>query len=150
MEYRNAIEQPNGFISCEINHPEYGWIPCALSEHDDVTKDLYHEVKAAGDYALPSQEAIDAALAEEAYQAFKAERTQKVRNIVVSVDGMEFNGDEDSQNRMARAVAAADSIEETINWRLANNTAALVTAAQLKQALKRAGEAQTTIWHYKG
>jgi len=38
------------------------------------------------------------------YRSWKSEREEKVRAIVVEVDGLRFDGDEDSQNRMARAV----------------------------------------------
>ncbi len=76
------------------------------------------------------------------YGAWKAERAEKVAAIVVEVDGMLFDGDENSQNRMGRAVAIADSLEDKVSWTLAQ-----VTVAQLKQALVLASLEQTRIWN---
>ncbi|MFB0774317.1 DUF4376 domain-containing protein [Aeromonas salmonicida] len=84
--------------------------------------------------------------AEATYQAWKAARQQSVNGITVKVGGMVFDGDELSQNRMARAVAAADFPEQTVAWTLADNTIAVVTVAQLKQALYLAGTRQTELW----
>ncbi|MGU5718158.1 DUF4376 domain-containing protein [Aeromonas hydrophila] len=79
--------------------------------------------------------------------AWKRQREKLVLQIVVEVDGLHFDGDEDSQNRMARAVAAADTMTETTEWTLADNTVAMVTVQQLKTACRLAGEAQTAIWN---
>lgn len=77
--------------------------------------------------------------------AAKAERAEYVSRIVVEVDGMKFDGDETSQDRMARSIVALND-EETVQWVLADNTIAQVTKEQLRQALRLAGEAQTAIW----
>ena len=76
----------------------------------------------------------------------KSERADYVSKIVVEVDGMKFDGDETSQDRMARSVVALNDDNETVQWVLADNTIAQVTRVQLKQALRLAGEAQTAIW----
>lgn len=35
MEYRNPkISTPDGWIDCEINHPQYGWIPFTANPAD--------------------------------------------------------------------------------------------------------------------
>ena len=75
----------------------------------------------------------------------KKERTDYVSRIVVEVDGMRFDGDETSQDRMVRAAYALND-GETVQWVLADNTIAQVTKEQLRQALRLAGEAQTAIW----
>ena len=82
----------------------------------------------------------------EAVAAWKSSRATAVQSITVEVDGMVFDGDETSQTRMARAVTAADNDTDTTIWVLANNDPATVTAAQLKQALRLAGDAQTALW----
>ena len=82
---------------------------------------------------------------EEMFKA-KSERADYVSKIVVEVDGMKFDGDEASQDRMARSVVALNDDNETVQWVLADNTIAQVTRIQLKQALRLAGEAQTAIW----
>lgn len=75
----------------------------------------------------PSEEEI----LNQQYQQWKAERSEAVKNITVNVDGMIFNGDEISQERMTRIVVLATDETEKINWILANNTSAPVTPKQL-------------------
>lgn len=80
----------------------------------------------------------------------KATRATKVDALTVTVDGMVFDADETSQNRMSRVVAGAQALgvdqSTTQVWVLADNTVATPTVAQLAQALKLAGEAQTALW----
>ena len=81
----------------------------------------------------------------------KAERAKAVSKLTVTVDGMVFDADETSQNRMSRVVAGAQALGVDLNtttqiWVLADNTVATPTVAQLAQALKLAGEAQTVLW----
>lgn len=47
MNYRNAVYNPYGTIDCEVEHPEYGWIPTTLSPDDEGTSSLYNTIKAA-------------------------------------------------------------------------------------------------------
>ena len=89
----------------------------------------------------PTDEEIAAKLLEQA----KAERADYVSKIVVEVDGLAFDGDETSQDRMARSCVALND-GETVQWVLADNSIAQVTKEQLRQALRLAGEAQTAIW----
>lgn len=65
--------------------------------------------------------------------------------LVTSTQGNIFDGDEVSQNRMARAVTASSTGDTTL-WMLANNTPATVSHDELKEALLLSGEAMTTIW----
>lgn len=86
---------------------------------------------------------------EQAAQALaeaKAARAAAVAAITVEVDGMVFDGDEKAQERMSRAVVLADSMDETTEWVLHDNTVAIVTADQLRRACKLAGKAQTELW----
>lgn len=80
----------------------------------------------------------------------KLERAQEVKSIIVEVDGLMFDGDEISQDRMSRTITAAKTLnlpeETTIEWTLADNSAAQVTVQQLAQALYLAGQKQTSIW----
>ncbi len=87
------------------------------------------------------------AVAEQDYQDWKLRRQSAVNEIVVVVDGLAFDGDEDSQSRMARAVVAADTLTDITEWTLANNSVAMVTVQQLKEACRLAGEEQTRIWN---
>ena len=84
--------------------------------------------------------------ADAANALWKSERAAAVSQIIVEVDGLVFDGGETSQNRMARAVAAADNLEDIVSWTLADNSTALVSAGDLKEALRLAGLKQTEIW----
>ena len=95
----------------------------------------------------PTAEELEA----EALAQAKAERADAVSKIIVEVDGMAFDGDEESQTRMGRTIAAAIALGVDIQtytqvWVLADNTVAQVTISQLAQALKLAGEAQSALW----
>lgn len=84
--------------------------------------------------------------AEVEYQAWKLSREQAVAAITVTVDGMVFDGNEESQNRMLRPLAVAKAEDETMEWTLNDNTIAVVTVAQLRRALYLAGTRQTELW----
>lgn len=49
MNYRNPIYTENGWIDCEIEHPEYGWIPFTCDPNDRGasfdTAALFEEMK---------------------------------------------------------------------------------------------------------
>lgn len=79
----------------------------------------------------------------------KRERAAKVAAITVEVDGMVFDGDEQAQSRMARAITAAETtgLESTV-WVLADNTVAAVTKVQLQEALAKAMIAMSELWTY--
>ena len=76
----------------------------------------------------------------------KTKRAEEVASITVEIDGMVFDGDEKAQERMARAVTMADSLDEETEWVLHDNTVATVTAGQLKRACREAGKKQTELW----
>ena len=81
----------------------------------------------------------------------KTERAEAVSKITVAVDGKTFDGDETAQTRMGRTIAAAvalgvDLTTEKRTWVLADNSVAEVTIAQLAEALRLAGDAQTELW----
>ena len=71
--YRNAkYINDNGWIDCEIEHPDWGWIAYTLDPTDtDMTinnDDLLATMKAAGDvaaYIPPTQAEMDAELADQ-------------------------------------------------------------------------------------
>ena len=98
--------------------------------------------------------AIPAPTPEEQQQALmeqkKALRAEAVSRITVEVDGMEFDGDETAQDRMARAITMFQAnnlpADYQTDWVLADNTIAKVTVTQLSQALLLAGQAQTALW----
>lgn len=82
-----------------------------------------------------------------AREAAKAQRAAAVARISVKVDGMTFDGDEESQGRMARAILARDaSATDSVTWVLANNTPAAVPLQTLKKVLALAVAAQGELW----
>ena len=123
--------------------------------HEDKYGSPAREMKELG--ALPEgvsltepEPTADEVAAQELAQA-KAERAEAVSKITVTVDGLTFDGDEASQTRMGRTIAAAvalgaDLSAEKRTWVLADNSIAEVTIAQLAEALRLAGDAQTALW----
>lgn len=68
---------------------------------------------------------------------------------VTTSSGKIFDADETSQTRMMRVLAAADAIgqpDTSWSWVLADNTVATVTAAEMREALALAIQAQSDIW----
>lgn len=77
----------------------------------------------------------------------KAARQAQVDAIAVTVNGKVFDGDETSQERMARALRVADITGQTsCTWVLHDNTAVTVTRDELAQALSLAMQAQGAMW----
>ena len=89
----------------------------------------------------PTEEEIRQRELEEA----KRVREDAVAAIKVTVDEMEFDGDETSQQRVARSILALKD-GETITWVLHDNSIVEVTKEQLQQVLRKAGEEQTKLW----
>ena len=112
---------------------------CVKNHATIEDKGEYYEVVAI---PAPSPEEIAAQALEQA----KAERADAVAALTVEVDGMVFDGDEKAQERMARAVLMAESLDEETEWVLADSTVVVVTASQLRRACRAAGKAQTTLW----
>ena len=86
MNYRNAkYINDNGWIDCEIEHPQFGWIPYTLDPADtDMTinnDDLLAAMTQNGDvaaYVPPTQDELDA----QAAQAVRSERDMKLATEV--------------------------------------------------------------------
>ena len=97
-------------------------------------------------FAQPVYEDTLTGLTSHFRDSFKASRSDAVNNIKVTVDGMEFDGDEMSRFRMTTAVAASADDIETTKWALADNTVADVTRVQLSQALRLSGIEMENIW----
>ena len=78
----------------------------------------------------------------------KAQREMAVAEIKVATQaGNTFDGDEESQGRMARAIIALSTgLAPSVNWVLADNSVIAATAAELTEALVLAGQAQAALW----
>ena len=106
-------------------------------------------VKLENDRFVPDLVAIQAESDAQALADWKASRAEAVANIkVTTLSGNEFDGDEVSQGRMSRAISVMADTDTTI-WVLANNVPTEVSKAELIEALKLSGEAQTALWVYE-
>ena len=78
----------------------------------------------------------------------KCVRDKRVSESVVTTStGKVFDGDETSQVRMTRTILAMSEFGvATTSWRMADNSDAVVTRAELAEALLLAGTAQTSLW----
>lgn len=154
LEVRNLVwDSPERTsFSGEIYHSSYGWIPYGFSAEDTG---IGAEIWANRDsYQIADYVAIPMTEEEKQAQALaqaKRERAEAVSKLTVTVNGKVFDADETSQNRMSRVVAGAQALGVDLKtttqiWVLADNTIAQPTVAELAQALKLAGEAQTALW----
>ncbi|BBB29384.1 DUF4376 domain-containing protein [Neptunomonas japonica] len=76
----------------------------------------------------------------------KAHRDSEVSKILVTTStGKVFDGDEKSQDRMARVVAVGEA-GMTTQWKMADNSTQTATWEEIKEALLLAGQAQTNVW----
>ncbi|MBS0370765.1 MAG: hypothetical protein JSS57_16390 [Proteobacteria bacterium] len=81
-----------------------------------------------------------------AFEAAKAGRAEAVAKIIVTTaSGLTFDGDEDSQNRMSRALSAMTDAD-VLPWVLADNRVVQATRPELQEALRLAGLAMAEIW----
>ena len=79
-------------------------------------------------------------------QISKANRTVAVENIEVEYNGVVYQGDETSQDRMSRAINGLPDDVTTISWRAEDNSSHELTRVDLKEILFMAGQEQTRIW----
>lgn len=76
----------------------------------------------------------------------KSQRKPFLDNLCVTTQaGNTFEGDETSQDRMARAITAMEDAD-TLPWVLSDNTVVIVSKAELKEALRLASAAMSEIW----
>lgn len=94
----------------------------------------------------PTVKSVEEVLAPYDRTLFKNLRADKVGNLTVEVDGLIFDGDETSTERMNQRIQIM-SDTDTILWTLANNDVQKVTKAQLFNAFKRAVDEQSKLWN---
>lgn len=113
-----------------------------LPEGKEWKHDPERNIPVLVDVAEPTSEQLE----QQKHREWKAARQEKVNNIKVTIDGLTFDGDETSQGRTVRAATLAESPEETIQWILADNSVATVTADQLRRAAQAAWIKQRKLW----
>lgn len=90
-------------------------------------------------------------LAEKQYQeelaAWKQQRQIAVDNIEATYNGVVYQGDEVSQTRMSRAIAALPDDVTTIDWVAKDNSVQQWNKGDLQAILLDAGMQQSAIWN---
>lgn len=113
---------------------------------EDYSDDLYYRTEQdEAPYVVYTRKS-DEQIAGMVLAKAKQERAQAVADIVVTTTaGNAFDGHEDAQNRMARALLGL-SDTDTMPWVLADNTIVQVTKAELQEALRLSGTALAELW----
>ena len=116
------------------------------AQPEDYSEDLYYRTEQdEAPYVVYTRKS-DEQIAAAALIKAKQERAQAVNEIIVTTQaGNAFDGHEDAQTRMARAITGMEDTDEIL-WVLADNTPVTVSKAELKEALRLASQAQTTMW----
>lgn len=88
MDYRNEHYNEDGRIDCEINHPEFGWIPFTAdpSDVEKLGRDLFAEIQAKGS---PAPWAAPADITGQ--EALEIIREKRNRLLVTEVDPIVTN-----------------------------------------------------------
>ena len=112
----------------------------------DFDYDLYYRTEQdEAPYVVYTRKS-DEQIAEVMLQKAKQVRAQEVASIIITTQaGNAFDGHEDAQNRMARALLGLGDAD-TMPWVLADNTIAQVTKAELQEALRLSGAAMAELW----
>ena len=112
----------------------------------DYSEENYYRVETNDAPYVVYTKKSDEQIMEIMLQKTKLQRVSNVQAITVTtIAGNTFDGDEVAQGRMARAIVAMDDADVT-QWILADNSIISVSKAELKEALKLAGQAMTAIW----
>lgn len=147
-----------GFSTVFGSSDHVGVLPTPMPVYDPITQ-MVREIDPALDVLdryVQAWEVVDldaehvaanrAQQAAAAFAAVKAARLVLVEAITVTTAaGHTFDGDEDSQNRMSRAIAGMDDGDTTL-WVLTDNSLITVGRAELREALRLSGIEMTTIW----
>lgn len=92
------------------------------------------------------RELLDEELLPFALKEKKELRTLLVANIEVEYNGIVYQGDETSQDRMSRAINGLPDDTTTISWKAKDNSSKELTRLDLKEILFLSGQEQTRIW----
>lgn len=51
MEYRNAKYNKHGTIDCEVNHPQFGWVPftCSKDDPEPMGREMFNRLERIAD-----------------------------------------------------------------------------------------------------
>ena len=86
--------------------------------------------------SIKTAEDKEAELEAQAKIELKAAKGLALNSITVTVNGNSFDGNETARGNMSSAILSAEIIGKTEDtWKLADNTSAVITIAELKEAL---------------
>lgn len=86
--------------------------------------------------SIKTAEDKEAELEAQAKTELKAAKELALNSITVEVNGKVFDGNETARGNMTSAILSAEIIGKTKDtWKLADNTSAVITIDELKQAL---------------
>jgi hypothetical protein len=132
-------------LRVNINAPYKGF---SKLDTPDFSDDLYYRTEQdEAPYVIYTRKS-DEQIAQVMLARAKVQRQAAVDALkVTTAAGNEFDGDEVSQGRMARAILALQATQTPkVKWVLANNTPVEITVGELTEALALAGAAQAAIW----
>lgn len=114
-------------------------------QYDEAIAGRYNKINANGtgevfDFRTPEQ------IFQAEYNAWKTGRSIAVDNIVVTYNGVDYQGDEVSQGRLSRAILALPDDTTTLSWVALDNTEHALTRVDMKMMLLDAGMQQAAIW----
>ena len=116
------------------------------SEYIEYSEDSF-EFDSNYIYKIENNEIIKSERTDNLYlnQVKKQNRKNIVNNIEVIYNGVVYQGDEKSQDRMSRAIVGMDD-DDTIEWTAKDNSKVVLLRSDLKQILRLAGIEQTKVW----
>lgn len=126
---------------------------CDDSEIDHYNS-FYIEVKetefnfdSAYDYKVENNEVIKTERTDTYYlnKVRKQNMQMKIDSIEINYNGVVYQGDEKSQDRISRAINRLPDNTTIIPWKAKDNSSQLLTKIDLKEILFLAGEEQTKI-----
>ena len=127
------------FVFCEINDDKR-WVECdpfVGREDLDDWAEVLEFIKNAEDSLTEELILTNDEIAEKIIQEFKQAKADVLNSITVTTtNGNTFDGNETARGDMASAILSAEVIDKTEGtWKLADNTSAVITITELKEAL---------------
>ena len=98
------------------------------------------------DYKVENNEVVKTERTDTYYlnQARKQNMQMKINSIEINYNGVVYQGDEKSQDRISRAIVGMDD-DDTIEWKAKDNSKVTLLKSDLKQILRLAGVEQTKL-----
>lgn len=117
------------------------------SEYIEYSEDSF-EFDSSKTYKVENEKVVSYDRTDDAYVSMvkKSNRQVLVDSIEVEYNGISYQGDETSQDRMSRAINGLPDDMTTISWKASDNSSQELTRVDLKEILFLAGQEQTRIW----